>query len=94
MGKFKRTETSVNGALPREKKKPTLTLTKEGRWVGGVWAEPMTMKRSLVPETPETKLRQRRACAIIMATTFGIREWHRKVLTPDEISAIEEERIN
>ena len=91
MGKFKRTETSVNGTTPI-KKKPTLTLNKEGQWVGGVWIEPIIMKQFLEPEDPETKFRQRRACAIIMAQRFGVRDWHHKVLTPEEISAIEEER--
>jgi hypothetical protein len=91
MGKFKRTETSVNGTVP-SKKKPALTLRKEGQWVGGVWVDPIIIKKSLEPLSPETKLKQRRACAMIMARTFGVRDWHRKVLTPDEISAIEEER--
>jgi len=76
----------------KKKKKPTPILNKEGQWVGGVWIEPIIMKQSLEPETPETKLRQRRACAMIMAQRFGIRDWHRKVLTPDEIEGIEEGR--
>ena len=78
MGRFKRTDTSVNGVKKTRVPRPKPTK----RW--GL--------REVPPETDEQKLRRLRACALIMARRFGIREWHRSYLTPIEIAGVEQER--
>lgn len=78
MGRYKRTEVSVNG-VKRKKKAPRKS---DKRWG----------HRECPPETPEQKFRRLRACAMKMARRFGVREWHRDYLTEQEVEAIEEER--
>jgi hypothetical protein len=78
MGKFKRQYNTLNGTN-RPKPQPIVT--------NGNWGH-----KELPPETPEQKFKRLRACAMIMAKRFGIRDWHRSYLTPMEIDAIEEER--
>ena len=88
MGRFKRIDRSVSGGKPTKVRQ----AKQSGRWVDGVWREPMVTRREAPPETDEERLQRYRACAMIMARRFGVRDWHRKYLTEGEVEAIEAER--
>lgn len=83
MGKFTRTKNPI----------PPKSLEEEAGWVDGIKQTQFMRLDSCeyIPPSPEQALRQSQACARIMAKRFGVKDWHRKVLTPDEISQIEKE---
>ena len=79
MGKFKRTYNTLNGTH-----KPKAKIVDRG--------ESSFTKKDVPPETPQQRFKRLRACALIMAHRFGVKDWHRNYLTLEEIDAITEER--
>ena len=79
MGKFKRQYNTLNGTH-RPKAKPVVAKQSTFQF------------KEVPPESPEQKFSRLRACALIMARRFGVKDWHRNYLTLEEIDAILEER--